>query len=41
MHNLGLSASECRHCHIEIAPPEVIARIEKQGYDIIEMENCD
>lgn len=35
-----LSSNECRFCHIEHAPEEVISSIEKSGYYIIEMENC-
>jgi len=36
-----LSANECRLCHIEQATKEMIASIEKKGYFIIEMENCN
>ena len=36
-----LSSNECRLCHIEQATKEMIASIEKQGYDIIEIENCN
>ncbi len=36
----SLSANECRFCHIESAPPQVVDSIEEQGYHIIEMENC-
>jgi len=35
-----LSTKECRFCHIESATPEMVAIIDKQGYCIIEMENC-
>lgn len=36
-----LSARECKFCHIEDAAPEIVASIDKQGFHIIEMENCD
>ncbi|WP_142785239.1 DUF2024 family protein [Changchengzhania lutea] len=36
-----LTAKECRLCHIEQATEEIIASIEKNGYSIIEMENCN
>lgn len=36
-----LSAKECRLCHIEHATKDMIIAIEKNGYSIIEMENCD
>lgn len=36
-----LSANECRLCHIEKATEEIIASINKKGYFIIEMENCN
>lgn len=36
-----LSANECHLCHIEKATEEMIASIEKKGYYIIEMENCN
>ena len=36
-----LTSNECRLCHIEQATEEMIASIEKQGYFIIEMENCN
>lgn len=36
-----LSANECRLCHIEQATAEMKASIEKKGYFIIEMENCN
>lgn len=35
-----LTAKECRFCHIEQATEEIIASIVKNGYSIIEMENC-
>ena len=36
-----LSANECRLCHTEHASAEIIAAIEKNGYSILEMENCN
>ncbi|MFN0189388.1 MAG: DUF2024 family protein [Bacteroidia bacterium] len=36
-----LSAKECRFCHLESLRPTWEADIKKQGYFIIEMENCD
>lgn len=36
-----LTSRECQFCHIEQARPEVVAQIEKKGYAIVEMENCD
>ena len=36
-----LSAKECRLCHIEQAPEEIISIIKKNGFSIIEMENCN
>ena len=36
-----LSAKECRLCHIEQATFDIISSIEKKGYYIIEMENCN
>ena len=36
-----LSANECRLCHIEHATKDMITAIEKNGYSIIEMENCN
>ncbi|HRK52822.1 MAG TPA: DUF2024 family protein [Cyclobacteriaceae bacterium] len=36
-----LTSKECRFCHIEQATPDVVAQIEKVGYAIVEMENCD
>ena len=35
-----LTANECRLCHIEQATESIIASIKKNGYAIIEMENC-
>lgn len=36
-----LTANECRLCHIDQATAEIIADVEKKGYSIIEMENCN
>lgn len=36
-----LTSKECQFCHIEQATPDVVAQIEKVGYAIVEMENCD
>lgn len=36
----NLTSKECRLCHIEIAPEAVEEKIRKDGYYIIEMENC-
>lgn len=35
-----LSTRECRFCHIESASPELEAAVTRDGYYIIEMENC-
>ncbi|SNZ00875.1 DUF2024 family protein [Flagellimonas pacifica] len=35
-----LSSNECRFCHMESAPPDIVNNIETEGYHIIEMENC-
>lgn len=35
-----LTTRECRFCHIESAPAELEADIKRDGYSIIEMENC-
>lgn len=35
-----LSATECSFCHVEEATPEVTAAIARQGFYIIEMQNC-
>jgi len=37
----GLSSKECKFCHIERASNNVITDIEKNGFHIIEMENCN
>ena len=36
-----LSAKECRFCHVENLRPNWEADIKKQGFFIIEMENCE
>lgn len=36
-----LTAKQCRFCHVRQVYPEWLADIRKQGYFIIEMENCD
>lgn len=36
-----LSASECRFCHMESARPQWESAIQKNGYYIYEMENCN
>ena len=36
-----LTAKECSLCHIETATDEMVIAIKKNGYAIIEMENCD
>lgn len=35
-----LSTNECNFCHIEKAPEHIENQIIKNGYAIIEMENC-
>nr|WP_313885122.1 DUF2024 family protein [uncultured Allomuricauda sp.] len=35
-----LSTNECRFCHMQSAPENVVKNIETEGYHIIEMENC-
>lgn len=39
--DLVLTTNECRFCHIAHATDELKAEIEKKGYAIIAMENCD
>ena len=36
-----LSTKECRFCHIEEASAQLISEVQKKGYAIIEMENCN
>lgn len=37
----GLSAQECRFCHIEIATEPVQQAVDAEGFAIIELENCN
>lgn len=36
-----LTAQECRFCHIEIATDEVQQAVDRDGFAIIELANCD
>jgi len=36
-----LSSKECRFCHIEQATDEMITLIKRNGFFILEMENCN
>ncbi|HLV69151.1 MAG TPA: DUF2024 family protein [Xanthomarina sp.] len=36
-----LTSRECKFCHIEQATETIINNIEKVGYHIIEMEDCN
>lgn len=36
-----LSAQECRFCHVRQLHPAWAADIRRQGYYILELENCD
>lgn len=36
-----LQAQECRFCHTEFASPLVEAEINRTGFAIIELQNCD
>lgn len=36
-----LTSKECRFCHVRNLQPQWEADIKKQGYFILEMENCD
>ena len=36
-----LTSKECSFCHIEEASDEIVESIEKKGYSIIEMQNCN
>lgn len=36
-----LTSKECRFCHIEKASQQMVDAINKKGYYIIEMENCN
>lgn len=40
LYDSQLTTKECKFCHIETAPIEVETAISKNGYYIIEMENC-
>lgn len=37
----SLTARECRFCHVRALQPTWEADIRRQGYFILEMENCD
>ncbi|NQY31010.1 MAG: DUF2024 family protein [Flavobacteriaceae bacterium] len=39
--NNKLTTSECKFCHIEVAPEDVQNEICEKGFSIIEMENCE
>jgi len=36
-----LTSKECNFCHIEQATDEVINQIKREGFFILEMENCN
>lgn len=36
-----LTSKECKFCHVETLSPNWEEKINKQGYFIIEMENCN
>ncbi|WP_264524289.1 DUF2024 family protein [Flavobacterium sp. N502536] len=36
-----LTSKECKFCHIDKAPAAVESQILKDGFSIIEMENCN
>jgi len=36
-----LSSKECKFCHMEQAADAIVDVINKEGYYIIEMENCE
>lgn len=36
-----LTSEECKFCHIETASQDMLDSIDRQGYFIVEMENCD
>ncbi|OAI05238.1 hypothetical protein A1353_11695 [Methylomonas methanica] len=38
--NAVVSSKECRFCHTQQAPAEVIETIKRQGYFIYKMEGC-
>lgn len=37
----GLTSKECTFCHMEHASETIAAHIKKDGFYILEMENCD
>lgn len=37
----SLSSEECKFCHVEKVKPQWEEDIQKKGYYIYEMENCD
>lgn len=37
----SLTSKECQFCHIETVEPDRQEEIEKNGYFIVEMENCN
>lgn len=39
--DLTLSAKECEFCHIETVRPDWKSEIDRNGYFIYEMENCE
>ena len=36
-----LTTNECKFCHVEEAPTNVVDAITKKGFYILEMQNCD
>jgi len=40
-HTGELSSKECKFCHIEQATDEMINQIKRNGFFILEMENCN
>lgn len=39
--SIALKAEKCNYCHMESAEPIVEEEIEKIGFAILELENCD
>ena len=37
----SLEARECRFCHTEPASPAQAAQIARDGFGVVELENCD
>ncbi len=37
----GIKAKKCKFCHIEVASDQVQQDIERKGFSIIEMLNCN